>query len=1428
MPFQVEIGRARWRLKSIVILFLIILSTEVASSAAEPRDYAVEVSVEVLSGPFAIQLSWPGNDLASQYVVRRRRPGETVWGNPIATLPASATGYTDFAVVDGAVYEFEVRMQLNVQGGGGEWLNAYSYLYAGGNVPAPDSKGKALMVVDSSVSAALANELAVFQRDLIGAGWAVVRRDVSRTASPVDVRNQIKAEHDADPFNLRTVVLIGHVPVPYSGNVAPDLHESHRGAWPADGFYGELDGTWTDSTVNVTSFDNEENDNRPGDGKFDQSQFPSAVDLEVGRIDFWNLPAFGARSEVDLLRNYFRKNHEFRHRGFTAARRGLIRDNFGDLNGDAPAVDAWRHYTPFFGRGNVREAGPGGFLPTLSAESFLWAYGCGGGGFAKADGVGTTYDFAASDPQAVFLILHGSYFGDWNIGDNFLRAAAATPNYTLASIWSGLPHWFMHPMGLGANIGYCTRIVQNNIDDYKSHRNLSPNQVHISLIGDPTLEMFPVVPPSNLTAAAGPVVSLNWTGAAEENLAGYHVYYATNPNGPFQRLTSAPVNATSYAHSIGAGTYHYMVRSLKLERTGSGTFYNLSQGITATVTQGSGGTVPTVSVITADGEAAETAGNPAEFRFTRSGAVEFPLSIDILIGGTAQNGVDYQAFPAAVTIPAGSAEWRVPLNPIADGTVEGEETVTLQIRPSGAYTVGTPSVGFVRILDGVVNAPPSISAVSDQSLTTAQGSVTVGFQINDAETAPANLNVRALSSNLSLIPQSGLAFGGSGANRSITLTPATGATGTSTITLLVSDGTAETSRTFNVSVIQANLPPTAQSQSVTTVQNTPVAIMLTGSDPEGAPLSFVLKLAPNRGVLSGTAPNLIYTPFAGFTGQDSLIFSTSDGQAESAAATVTIQVAPTNRPPVAVPQEIVINEDTSGAITLQGSDPDGDALVFELVSGTTKGVLTGRGANYSYTPIANANGTDSFMFRVSDGTNASAPATVSITITPINDPPAAGSATVQAVEDQVVQITLAASDPDRDVLTFQLLSAPTKGQITGTPPNLTFTPSLNASGPDSFTFKVTDGITESGIATISLVIAPVNDAPSATGQSVSTSEDTALSIHLGGSDPDGNPLAYRVLTPPQKGQVSGVPPDLSYTPNPDANGADSFSYVANDGTVDSAPAVVLIQVEPRNDPPVISALTPQSVSKNAAVGPLAIFIEDVDKPIGELLVSAASSEADVVRSEHIQIAGSGTNRSVTVTPERGATGATEITITVSDGEATAQSRFLVTVTNTPPVANPDSVSTDGTFVEIPPAQLTGNDTDADGDVLRIVAVSLSARGRSVELSNNLIVYRAEAGIAEDSFTYTLEDSSGATATGRVTVTVTLREAPVIESISVSGSGIVVRVNGAPLSQFQVESSADLRTWTVAGEGTTDAAGRGEFRGTDSGSTGHQFYRVELR
>ncbi len=177
-----------------------------------------------------------------------------------------------------------------------------------------------------------------------------------------------------------------------------------------------------------------------------------------------------------------------------------------------------------------------------------------------------------------------------------------------------------------------------------------------------------------------------------------------------------------------------------------------------------------------------------------------------------------------------------------------------------------------------------------------------------------------------------------------------------------------------------------------------------------------------------------------------------------------------------------------------------------------------------------------------------------------NNPPTADPQPVTTNEDTAKAITLTGSDPDSDPLTFEVVSNPGHGALSGTAPNLTYTPTANSTGPDSFQFVVNDGLVDSSPATVSITVDPVNDPPVADPQSISTPCQTPVGITLSGSDVDGDPLTYTVTDPPDHGSLAGSPPSLTYTPASGFSGADSFAFVANDGTLDSAPAVISITV----------------------------------------------------------------------------------------------------------------------------------------------------------------------------------------------------------------------------------------------------------------------------
>src|SRR5207302_1826073 len=267
-------------------------------------------------------------------------------------------------------------------------------------------------------------------------------------------------------------------------------------------------------------------------------------------------------------------------------------------------------------------------------------------------------------------------------------------------------------------------------------------------------------------------------------------------------------------------------------------------------------------------------------------------------------------------------------------------------------------------------------------------------------------------------------------------------------------------------------------------------------------------------------------------------------------------LATVNHAPVANVQSVTTAEDTDVTIALRGSGADVDALTHAMATVPAHGTLTDTAPNVTYTPALNYSGPDSFTFTVKDATLVSTAATVSITVTPVNDPPVANAQSVTTAEDTATAITLTGSDVDGDALTYAVATQPAHGTLTGTAPNMTYTPAANYNGPDSFTFKANDGTVDSSAATVSITITAVNDAPVANDQAVTTNEDTAKAIVLTASDVDGDPLTYAIVAAPTHGALSGSAPTVTYTPAANYNGPDSFTFTAKDATLDSAAAAL--------------------------------------------------------------------------------------------------------------------------------------------------------------------------------------------------------------------------------------------------------------------------------
>lgn len=446
----------------------------------------------------------------------------------------------------------------------------YGYIYTGIELPALEDRGTILLLTDDVLGPDLLPEIHRTEMDMVRDGWHVIRRSISREEPVTAVKALIQSINNDFP-NLKGLFLIGHIPVPYSGDIYPDTHSEHRGAWAADVYYADLDGIWTDETVNRATAFFAYNHNVPGDGKFDQGFIPSEVELQAGRVDFYDMPTF-PQSELELMRKYLDKNHAFRNNQIPVQFRGLVDDNFM-ASFAAPAATAYRNFSTMFGPENVDELD---YFTTLRENSYMWSYGCGSGTHISSAGIGSTWDFAFDSLQTVFTILFGSQFGDWDNVNNFLRAPLAS-GQTLTNCWAGNPPWTLHHMSMGYHIGYSTVKTQNStLEDYLP----GPQLTHVALLGDPTLRMHYVEPPQALeliNRTNG--IEINWTGSVDPEVDGYYLYRAGRLKGPYEKLSdNLLTDGTFFDDQPLNEKNYYLLRARKLETTPSGSFYNLSPG----------------------------------------------------------------------------------------------------------------------------------------------------------------------------------------------------------------------------------------------------------------------------------------------------------------------------------------------------------------------------------------------------------------------------------------------------------------------------------------------------------------------------------------------------------------------------------------------------------------------------------------------------------------------------------------------------------------------------------------------------------------------------------------------------------------------------------------------------------------------------------
>ncbi|WP_167736206.1 Ig-like domain-containing protein [Nocardioides sp. 503] len=572
-------------------------------------------------------------------------------------------------------------------------------------------------------------------------------------------------------------------------------------------------------------------------------------------------------------------------------------------------------------------------------------------------------------------------------------------------------------------------------------------------------------------------------------------------------------------------------------------------------------------------------------------------------------------------------------------------------------------------------------------------------------------------------------------------------------------------------------------------------VLANDSDPDVGDSLFAtgLTVAPQHGTLTfGVNGSFTYVHDAGAATSDTFTYLVTDGHGGVDTANVTITVTTPNGAPVALGDSVTVAEGgtattlTGGATSVltNDTDPEGDVLTAVLVTGPTNGTLTlNANGTFGYTHHGSETTSDSFTYRTSDGTALSNVVPVTVTVTPVNDPPVAVGDAYSVAEDSVLtvtaanKVTLNDTDAESSALTAVLVSGPSHGTLTlNADGTFTYTPQAGYDGADSFTYRADDGSSSSNVATVSLTVTEVDDAPVAVGDSFIVAEGGTATTLTGGAtsvltndtDPEGDVLTAVLVTGPTNGTLMlNANGTFGYTHDGSETTSDSFTYLASDETSSSNTVTVSVTVTPVNDAPVavgdVYSVAEDSVLTVTAANKVTLNDTDAESSaLTAVLVSGPSHGTLTLNAD-------GT---FTYTPQGGYDGADSFTYRAddgSDGSNVVTVTLTVTGVNDAPVAVGDaySVAEDSVLTVTAADKVTLNDTDADGDALTTTVASAPVHGTLSLNPDGTFVYTPAADFhGTDSFTYVANDGQDDSVPGTVTITVAdLDDAPTIGRIA---------------------------------------------------------------
>jgi MYXO-CTERM domain-containing protein len=643
-------------------------------------------------------------------------------------------------------------------------------------------------------------------------------------------------------------------------------------------------------------------------------------------------------------------------------------------------------------------------------------------------------------------------------------------------------------------------------------------------------------------------------------------------------------------------------------------------------------------------------------------------------------------------------------NTVFTPNVDFVGAATLQIKTDDQGNTGaggaqqdndTITINVAAVNDAPVNSVPAAQMIPEDSFLVLSGNNNNLISVADVDAPSLQVTLSVTNGTLSLAGGNGLSFtvGDGSADTTMTFQGTTGAingaldglrfdpnpnfNGTATISVLTSDlgatgsgGTKTASSTVAVTVSSVNDTPNAVADSFTISEDSVASNHnLLANDTTvdtGEVLTIIAVTNPANGVATIVGNQVSYQPNPDFNGTDTFSYTISDPGGLTSAATVTVTVIGVNDPPTATADSFTFSQNSNNNVATvlanDSSAPDsGETLTITAVTAPLHGSATiSGGTTIKYTPTTTFVGDDSFTYTISDGNGGTASAVVDINVTAENVAPQAVNDNLSVNEDASGVVNVLANDMQGNAPVTVAVVGPASHGTAVVPAGattVTYTPTANYNGPDSFMYKITDADGETSTATVNITVVAQDDIPQANGDTITTDEDTAIIVPVLDNDTnlvDGQPVVTITMFPVAgTGTATVVDNVVTFTPAPDYNGMATFQYQVEDADHDTSKASVLVTIRPVNDAPRAvndTFATNQDMNLEAPV-----LMNDVDPDVGDTLTVTSVTPLDAKGVATVNADG----KTIHYVPMTGFTGTDSFSYTVSDAAGLTSNAILL-------------------------------------------------------------------------------------------------------------------------------------------------------------------------